>query len=187
MILNPRGTSGSGKSTVVRRLLPSYLGIQQIFEDGRRQPIATMYSKGLNGARPLFVPGHYNTACGGCDTIKTPDKVYELIRAAVKGEGCNVIFEGIIIQDDTRRLLELNAENPVNVIELSTPIEQCLAGIQSRRDARKDERPLNPKNTVGRAVRVHKICDKLRAGGLTIPYLDRDAAYLHCRALLGLS
>lgn len=191
-IINLRGTSGSGKSTVVRRVMAAYQpgGIEYVHQDGRRQPLAqrlfqlpTAIVNHYNGSRPLFVPGHYETPCGGCDTIKTPDQVYELIRGAI-AKGDDVIYEGIIVQDDTKRLLALHAEYPVNVIELATPIEDCLAGIQARRDARGDARPLDPKNTVERQNRVHKTCNKLRALGLNIPILGREEAYQACLDML---
>jgi len=183
IIINLRGTSGSGKSTVVRRLMDRYPDRLPNQEPDRRQPIS--YFCRRPGGRTLYVPGHYETACGGCDTIKTPDKVYALIEQAL-GQNMDVIYEGIIVQDDTRRLLELNARHPVTVIELSTSIVECLAGIQARRDERGDERPLNDKNTVDRAVRVHKTCQKLRGMGLEIPYLSRDEAFGYCEGLLDL-
>ena len=183
VIINLRGTSGSGKSHVVRRLVAHYKQQYHMFEDGRRQPLSTLHFNSPHLAGSLFVPGHYETPCGGCDTIKTPDRVYELVRTAIVADW-NVIYEGIIVQDDTRRLLELNAEHPVHVIELSTSLEACLLGIQERRDARGDTRTLNPKNTQDRAVRVHKICDKLRAQGLAVPILGREEAYTYCLELL---
>lgn len=180
-VINLRGTSGAGKSTVVRRLMEKFAPCEPIEEVGRRQPSGYMCQGGPG--RSLYVPGHYETPCGGCDTIKTPDRVYELVWSAA-ARGADVIYEGIIIQDDTKRLLALNEKHPVNVIELSTPIEECLEGIQQRRDARNDVRPLNPGNTISRALRVHRICDKLRAQGLEIPYLGREGAYQHCLKLL---
>ena len=183
VIINLRGTSGSGKSTIVRKLNGHYRTFYHIFEEGRRQPISTLYFNPVDLVGSLFIPGHYETACGGCDTIKTPDKVYELIRAAIVSNW-NIIYEGIIIQDDTRRLIELNAQYPVNIIELSTPIEDCLAGVQARRNARGDTRSLATKNTVDRFVRVHRTNDKLRSQGFVIPILGREEAHQYCLSLL---
>jgi len=185
-IINLRGTSGSGKSTVVRRVMESQRNagrpLLPLYEEGRRQPLAYR-TAGSVGPPTLFIPGHYATPCGGCDTIKTPDQVYELVRdAAARGD--NVIYEGIIIQDDTKRLLALNAEHPVHVIELTTGIMECLEGIQQRRNERGDARPLNSKNTIARLFRVHRICDKLRAQSLVIPELGREEAFQYCLRLL---
>lgn len=185
IIINLRGTSGSGKSTVVRRVAKMYDGgSDSYFEPPRIRPLHYVFKR-KDGGRPLWVLGHYATACGGCDTIKSPDEVYALVGDAV-ASGADVIYEGIIVQDDTRRLLELNARHPVSVVELTTPIEECLLGIQNRRDARKDARPLNPKNTTDRFRRVHNTCEKLRREhGVSVYPGNREEAYHYCLGLLG--
>ncbi len=154
------------------------------FEPNRRQPIWTLLQH--YSVPHLMVLGHYETPCGGCDTIKTTDHVYSLVRHGVE-KGYNILYEGIMVQDDTRRILELASEYPdVHVIGLTTPVEECLAGVQARRDARGDERPLDPKNTVNRAKTVRRTCEKLRAAGMDVQFLDREAAYQYCVEALGI-
>lgn len=186
-VINLRGTGGSGKSTVVRRIMALATTKIPSFEPERRQPIG--YFIHFKTPPNLYIPGHYETACGGCDTIKTPDRVYELVRYAVN-MGLNVLYEGIIVQDDIKRCLDLNRElrarrqNGVLVIELDTKIDDCLAGIQARRDERGEAKPLNPKNTVDRMQRVHRSCFKLRDAGVNVLRLSREAAYEKCVELL---
>jgi len=99
----------------------------------------------------------------------------------------HVLFEGIMFQDGAlQRFLTFNRMNSnVVVIELTTPIQDCIAGVQKRRDEREDKRPLNPKNTIARAERVRKNCSRLRDAGLKVPKLDSEGAYLLCLQLLG--
>lgn len=186
MIVNIRGTGGAGKSEIVRRVMAFFPSINPSFIDGRRQPFG--YACHREGGKTLWVPGHYETPCGGCDTVKTPDQVYASVIENVQ-EGNDVIFEGIIIQDDIRRCIDLHRKFPgqVLVIELTTPIEVCLAGIQSRRDGRGDERPLDPKNTVSRAKRVKSRCAALRDSGVMVLKSDRESGYRAACDQLGLS
>lgn len=148
--------------------------------DGRRQPQAYELLRTALGdnAKPLYVIGHYETACGGGDTIKTPAEVFDLARKAAE-TGSDVLFEGIISQDDTTRTIELARTHDVRVIFLNTPLAECLAGIQARRDERGDDRPLNPKNTESRMKRCQSHYSKLRDAGLKVEKLSREAAYLN--------
>jgi thymidylate kinase len=178
-----RGTGGSGKSTLVRRIMDLYAAKAPTHVEGRRQPEGYLLSD--EGRRCLYVPGHYATPCGGCDTIKTPERVYELVREAV-AMGCDVLYEGIIVQDDVRRAVELYQSNPpVHVIGLTTPVEVCLAAIGDRRTQRGDPRPLNPKNTTNRARTCERGLVRLEEAGVPVWRLDREAAFAKVRELLG--
>ena len=180
--INIRGTGGSGKSTVVKRIMELYGAHRRPeFVDGRKRPIR--YQLGGLPA-PLVVLGHYETACGGCDTIKTVDQVYQEVRGALE-INCHVLYEGIMCQDDVRRAVELSKEHKLHVIRLSTPIEECLAGIRARREARGEEKPLNEKNTRGRYESVIRTCARLVAQGVSVEVLDRETAFVRVRELLG--
>lgn len=208
VVVNLRGTGGSGKSTVVRRVMGRYLSRMPLTEPGRRQPVG--YVLEAPDAVPLYVVGHYETACGGCDTIKTVDRVYEMVSAVLRDGGHDVLYEGIMVQDDVRRAVELDqrlkreygcngdqcavcqddqegCHKPgLHVILLSTPIEECLAAIRARRLERGDERPLSEKNTRERARRQEGVRGRLRDAGVSVERLDRSAAYLRVCALLRL-
>lgn len=180
-----RGTGGSGKSTVVRRIMTLYKEEEPIRREGRKQPLYYVLSR--PGGRQLAVIGHYETACGGCDTIKTPDEAYQLVRDNLE-LGRDVVYEGIIIQDETGRLAALHRQigDNLHVIALSTPVEECLKSIQQRRDERGEEKPLNEKNTRDRAKRLQSGMAKVRFLGIRTYTLDREAAFAKCRELLGL-
>lgn len=190
VIINLRGTNGSGKSTVVTRIMTLYSHrVPLKIEGTRKRPVGYALTD-PSAVRPLFVPGHYETACGGCDTIKTVDQVYHDVRSHCGIH--DVLYEGIMVQDDVRRAVELNNDicrlsgNSLTVIRLATPIADCLAAIQARRDARGETKPLNPKNTVDRNKRLGSALHRLRANGVRVEELDREGAYLRCAELLGL-
>lgn len=193
MIIQLRGTSGSGKSHIVRDVLARMTNKIKFREDGRRQPIG--YA-GMIAGRTVAVPGHYETACGGCDTIPDLTKVFKVVEDAAR-QAPMVLFEGLLASEDTRRTIELTDRlgaigndlglmgHQLVIINIITPLEDCLAGIQKRRDDRGDGRPLNPKNTSTRIGTINRACSKLSDQGLHVFYLDREAAALKVRELLG--
>lgn len=201
IVINIRGTGGSGKSTLVRSVVAGYPEHARIMQEKRRQPLATCHwfkdarrldGSGLYEERPdsLLVPGHYETACGGCDTIKTVDAVYEMVRAASLVDGNSVLYEGIMVMDDVTRAVALDADlkrvgSRLVVVYLNTPIEECLAGIRARREAGGNEKPLSEKNTRDRMARQVKILQRLRDAGVEVKRLSRDEGLTEVRRLLG--
>lgn len=198
LAINIRGTGGSGKSTLVKRIMELHKGSSPQLVDGRKRPIGTFHwitKEGQSMGLPvdLFVPGHYETACGGCDTIKTPEQVYELVRENTR-QSINVLYEGIMVMDDVTRAVALDkqlrdptgiASGQLYVIWLNTPIEVCLAAIRDRRAARGDERPFSEKNTRQRYERCLRGLQRLEASGVRVERLDREQAFLRVRELLG--
>lgn len=184
MIINIRGTGGSGKSTLVRTIMDSYESREGVFVEGRRRPIGYLLQRS-KGNHPLWVVGHYETACGGGDTISKPSEVFSSAEEYA-GRNCDVLFEGIISQDDTTRTVELHRKFPgqLVVLFLTTPLSDCLVGIQSRRDERGDDRPLNPKNTANRVNGLVKRGAKLKDAGVSVLRVSRDEALAFCREKL---
>lgn len=198
-VINLRGTSGAGKSTVVTRVMALYPERVPVPRPKGKRPAAYVLRR--PGAPPLFVPGHYETACGGCDTLKTVDEVYTMVRGAVEA-GSDVLYEGIMVQDDLRRAVALDqwvklrnmvppdggSEDPegIHVIRLTTPIELSLAAVRARREARGETKPLNEKNTRARHETQVRMVGRLITAGVAVDELDREQAYARVCALLGL-
>lgn len=166
MIINLRGTNGSGKSTVVTRIMEKYGVSVPIFINGRKRPLGYIVSpRGSLGQFPsLYIPGHYETVCGGCDTLKTVDQVYNLVNKA-SSQGLHVLYEGIMVGDDVKRAVTLSKITELHVILLITPIAH-LDNFE----------PSDPKNTINR----------LQSAGVKVHRLDRESAFLKCRELLGI-
>lgn len=184
MIVNIRGTSGSGKSTLIRQVMERYGGTRiRVKEPNRKQPLA--YWLVRDGVPQLAVLGHYETPCGGCDTINGLDAIYELVRK-YHDQHFNVLYEGLIVCSDVRRAVELHKDGlPFTVIFLGTPLEKCIESVNERRRAKKaDAEPVNPGNTIAK----HKMCGstlpKFTAAGVDTRLLDREAALVTVLDLL---
>lgn len=173
MILNIRGTSGSGKTTLVRAIMAGYEKHIDHHRYGRRQPIYVECYNERMQSWPLYVLGHYNTPCGGCDTITKLDDVFELAKAlAEKG---NVLMEGLLLSGEVHRTVNLDGQHGFKVLKLSTPVEQCIRNVEARRKARGDDRPLNPRNTILKFKTVESVCKRLANAGVPLVVGDYEA------------
>jgi hypothetical protein len=125
----------------------------------------------------------------------------------------DVLFEGLLIAADVNRTVALHqvARRGMEVVSLTTPLEQCLADVNGRRRAAHQRRvealqaenavlaeqgrklrPLpeergdvNPANTTSKHRGVQQSLARLRAAGVPVSELDRDAAFERIATLLG--
>lgn len=184
MITNIRGTHGSGKSTIVRRLLDQLPEVMVYRRPDRKRPLAY-----IAVPEKLVILGHYETPCGGCDSIPKTDEVFELIQQ-YHTQKYDVLFEGILAQHATPRLLQLaKSAVPVTAIILTTPLITCLEAVRQRREERGVTAPLKT-DTRGRTNiekeyhSVRNAIPRLKAAGIRVLELDRDAAFQHCEELV---
>lgn len=188
MIFNIRGTSGSGKSTIIRKVMESFPLKTPTRIEGRKQP--TGYWLGSEAdPRILYVPGHYETACGGCDTLPGYDVIFDLVRTTAK-IGKHVLFEGLLVSEETKRTLDLHETvGPLLVLHLQTDVLTCLESIKERRAARGDTRELKPDNTVNRVRTIMRCCDwpgeALHADSWRPSFERHPGGGCHPRPLLG--
>jgi len=169
-VVNLRGTSGSGKTFIVKHVMSCYEDKLPHYIVGRKQPIGyTLRNQKVDsgtcmlclpnddgvsknpycpvcrgtGSRqfpPLFVAGHYEGACGGCDNLSQGlDYIYELIHQALEREE-DVIFEGLIVASDWRRCVELRRKSLLLIIGLDTSLEECNRSVDARRAERAERR-----------------------------------------------
>lgn len=158
--VNLRGTSGSGKTTIVRNIL-----MQQGWHTINAQGKIWGYA---NPELRWIIIGSYENTCGGCDTIRTQQEVEDRIEYCLN-QGYNVLFEGLLISTLTSRWLELakRVSDRANVLfyYLDTPIEECLRRIDLRRKSAGNFKELNPKNTVDRVKAIDSTYKKLSQAG----------------------
>lgn len=181
MIINVRGTSGSGKSTLVRAVIETYAVRVPIMVPGRKRPLCyRLWREEQSGPPDLVVLGHYETACGGCDTIATTQETFDLALEAHYSLGAHVLYEGLLISADVKHTTELGRNvgfDELLVVALDTSLEECLASVNSRRAARDATLPpVNPKNTESKWKGVRSSTPKLQEAGVQVEVLDRDAA-----------
>lgn len=193
MIINLRGTSGSGKSTLTRALMDRYPIKTRVKIAGRKQPIGYILNGaergGRSGAQPgvpyedlpqLYIPGHYETPCGGCDTITSMDTIYEHVTKAA-AQGMDVFFEGLLLSSEFNRTLALaerfGRENLL-VIGLDVELQECLDSVNGRRRAKRGEDApgVNPKNTESKWKATRSVIAKLEAHQVRCEWQGREGA-----------
>jgi hypothetical protein len=184
VIINIRGTSGSGKSSLVRRIMGLFT-MEEVMKPPRRKPIG-YHGVNDNGVT-LWTVGHYETDCGGCDTIVSLDEVYSEVRDAAD-KGFNVLYEGIMASGEFRRCVQLYRDGyKVHAIALDTPMTDCLKAIQERRDARGDIRPFDPTRTIRRSREVSSMMEHLRVCHVPTQWLTRQEAFNTVKQMLGVT
>jgi thymidylate kinase len=180
MIINIRGTSGSGKSTLVRNVTALYQARFPVKVVGRKQPIGYIHQCGTG--KSLAVVGHYETDCGGCDTIANMDEIYDKVREA-HAAGMDVLYEGLLISADANRVIALHTDGlPVRVIALNTPLDVCLASVNHRRrntamiKGKEYKGDVNPKNTTSKFAGVKSSLKRIEAAGIPNSWESRESA-----------
>jgi hypothetical protein len=169
MIVNIRGTHGSGKSTIVKKILEKFEAVELPIGEG---PKLAGYLVKLAPKQRLYVVGPYRTACGGCDAIQPYDLIWPRVLAyAKKG---HVLFEGALVSSSVGNIgRAMAARKDCVVAFMDTPLQECLDRIARRRAARGDDRPLNPKNTTSKFEGIVRSRPQLEALGLrcvTVPH-----------------
>lgn len=156
MIIQIRGTSGSGKTWVMRQVMNQLGPWKPQYTEGRRKPL--YYSNVLGVA----VLGHYEATCGGCDNIGSAAQVYQLIQR-LTGNHRVILCEGLLLSEDVKWTSQLD---DVRVIYLVTPIEKCIELIKQRRANAGNAKPLNEHNTRNRVAVIERSRVKLLDAGV---------------------
>lgn len=187
MIINIRGTSGSGKSTLVRAIMDLYPHRLPRHVEGRKRPLYYLLARPAPHSQTLAVIGHYETPCGGCDTITNVDQVYEEVRRQHEA-GHDVLFEGLLISAEQRRTIQMHRDGlPLLVAAIDIPLEECLASVNARRAARNPELgEVNPKNTTSKWKAVRSCMRKFGAEGIQTFSGSRAVVLEHLLLDLGL-
>jgi hypothetical protein len=174
MIINPRGTSGSGKTTIIRGIMDHYPAVIPIFDnENQRKPIGYQLTSHPD-IKSTYVVGSYENVCGGCDSIKTQDEICDRVRRfAPLG---HVLVEGLLMSHSFSRYralaLELKPITDYVFAFLDTPLPLCIERIQSRRDARGATTPLNTTNTTQKWHDNRRVFQKLKESGMDARWLD---------------
>jgi ABC-type dipeptide/oligopeptide/nickel transport system ATPase component len=137
MIISIRGTSGSGKSHLARRIMAMYPGQQDVMAPKRKKPIMSVFTRDPPTGAILVVLGHYQIANGGIDTIGDLNDVYNTIRTvastSITTGAMDVLYEGMNMGDGTTNFMQLVREgHDARIVHLTTPLEQCVEGVRAR-------------------------------------------------------
>lgn len=162
MIIQIRGTSGSGKSTAMRAVMDRIGGPwKPVKVDGRKRPLYYQLAK----ASPrILILGHYESACGGCDTIGSAAKVYDLTRELTRltRPPFVILQEGLLLSEDVKWTLQMP---DVHTLFLTTPLDRCLSQIKGRRAEAGNDKPLDESNTTHRVKVIERARRRLVEAG----------------------
>jgi hypothetical protein len=159
LVVQIRGTSGSGKTTAVRSVMETTGDWSAVRAPGRKRPL---YYLSASEWPPTAVLGHYETPTGGCDTVGSARAVYELIQSLPPTVE-NVLCEGLLLSEDVKWSSRLPS---LRVLFLTTPAGECLEHVKSRREARGNLTELDPHNTVNRVGVIERARVKLISAGV---------------------
>jgi thiamine pyrophosphate-dependent acetolactate synthase large subunit-like protein len=184
MIINIRGTSGTGKSTIVRAIMAHYDTRMKVRVEGRKQPLGYICHK--HNHPSLAVVGHYETACGGCDTISPLDRIYELVEQSAQ-RNYDVLYEGLLISAEVNRAVDLASRHDLVVMHLDVPLDVCVDSINQRRWAKNpDKPPVNPRNTEQKHKGTKRAVERLAEAGVECHSGGRDVILELIERKLGL-
>lgn len=187
MIIQVRGTHGSGKTTTVREVMKRFECKPHSIE-GRKRPIGyeCVYKTGKPGKDDvyLWVPGSYENATGGCDTISEIEVIYGIVKQQAEA-GFHVLFEGILAQHSAPRVLELVDVHHYLGIVLTTPLELCVERTNQRRAERGKEKLEDDSNIRKEWKSVRSSMDTLRRKGANVVEMDVASAVARILQELG--
>lgn len=175
MIINIRGTHGSGKSTAVRRILGKFHTLP-ICDILTRKVLG--YRVHLPNGQTLGVVGNYSNACGGADGIQPYSAVWPRVKFFADTEN-HVLFEGALISTTYGSIGEAaDAYGEGFVFAfMDTPLDVCVARVNQRR-ATAGKPPLpDTKNIDSKWATIRRLHGKLGDG--TIVTANRNVLINH--------
>lgn len=130
MLVNVRGTNGSGKSTAVRHLLNRYGMEDKIEQLGWRKNGPKVVGYRLPGN--LIVAGRYEYfQMGGLDGFKYAPMWEELLPGFAE-EADYMVFESILISGNVGRARDLASKYPCIFAFMDTTADECISRIYAR-------------------------------------------------------
>jgi thymidylate kinase len=181
VIINVRGTSGSGKTTAVRTFLNANhrkLYHTVTSEKGKSKEKLMGYRINIPYLEyPTFLIGPYENVCGGLDGVGTQENAAGLITGAYLANG-NVLCEGLLLSSVSsgatvpKAMIATAGVHRVIFAFMDTPIETCIERVKQRRLERGDERPLDETNTRKKFEDCQAAAQRLRDEGCRVEMLN---------------
>lgn len=169
MFISIRGTSGSGKTTVMRAVMSALGSWQSIHAPERRKPL---YYSLKDSAVPVLVMGHYESICGGCDNIGSAKACYELARGLLDVDPRRIVLgEGLLLSEDVIWTLKLQ---PAKCAYLHTNEQECLRRVGQRQQEAGRE-PIDPERVIRKLT--------TRVGTIERARVRLEAAGICCRRM----
>lgn len=197
LVINPRGTSGAGKTWLVREVMAASrragAAATPLHREGRTRPIGWRFASSPD-RRPLAIVGHYETTRGGTDTIpRTDGGLDEAFRLAdaLAGDGHDVLMEGYQLSGEIERTVALAQAqrargDRLHVLWLDVPLEVCVRNVVARRRAGREAIPAIEQTARTGHEALTAACLALQGAGVPVDRLETAAALQRTLALLGL-
>lgn len=180
-IVQLRGPSGAGKTTVMRRvmeMLGTPVRVRPKDDPSRRSPSLLAWPD-----KRVVVIGHYDVLCGGCDTIKSRERPFELARQAAD-QGATVLLEGLFTTMEFHRTVALQNDGyERHDVFIRPPEAECRANVEARRVAQGKEIK-EQKQMAEYYRRVARTLERLQLAGLpNLTWLEGPTAEVGERAV----
>ena len=198
MIINIRGTNGSGKTHLARQLIGADAQpVDLVWYDAptKKAPDRKLSVEGWGQPDEFFAVGSYKQGCGGMDTIPSFDLQQQAVLRAARWEGLaghaprDIVCEGVLASTVAGSWLEFftklqstwkgvdPAHYRVLVAYLDTPLELCLERITARQIAAKGEAREIKTDLVANKIRaIEATREKFKAAGIMTVTLRHGSA-----------
>lgn len=178
VIVNIRGTSGSGKSTIAFEFLKRFPNEALTGKDGKIKGYRVNTAEaGLD--YDVFILGKYTTVCGGLDACPTQAEAGDLAVKAYE-QGGHVLAEGLLASAAGPKGAFTDAIYQTGAAIfaiLDTPLQVCLDRVRARRAAKGNNKPFNEKNTRDKWTQVHSTAKALHKLGYDVRAIDHTRAF----------
>jgi len=185
MIIQIKGTSGSGKSTGMVKFKDHVGGFEPRYLKGRKMPL--WYVRSNPKGKDTVILSHYESPCAGCDVFGSARIVYEVIEMFDLSK-YDLVFEGLMLSEDTKWALQMEKLLPKEThnIFLKTSIETCIDRIKKRRIEKGNTKPLDEANTRRRYEVINRARIKLDNEGINTYYVSGKRVPSLISKLLGI-
>ena len=158
VVISIRGSNGAGKTWVARKVMDRA-------EGDFMKKVTLKNGVLVNVYKNFVIIGSYDRVCGGCDTVKTPQLVWDAVVDCASHS--NVIYEGVIVGNVYEPTIVLNErlkmiDAKIVPVCLSTPFDQCVANVNARRAVegkppieKTDNILTNDKKNISSAKKLH--------------------------------
>ena len=182
MIINIRGTNGSGKSWLVHRIIQYMGGIKTVGRikqsKGKSIPAVSRCRKRVRGKRVYIIGVYSGSFGGGCDVISNQAIIYRL--AAKYSKRGHVILEGLLMSGMCGSLIQISKEIKAEVVwaVLDTPFEMCYTATLLRRHTKGNFQFLDVhKHMIRKHMSVISTAKTALGEGQHVEVLSRQGAF----------
>lgn len=179
MIINIRGTSGSGKTWAVRAAMEHMdplVVMPPIITEVKGKKRKTIVNYTHYNMQPVYFLGDYTQAlCGGTDTIHSQDMICSLVRHFSRFG--HVIYEGLLASHLFARYAALYEEltgfgEQFVFCFMDTPFEVCVERVLQRRKDAGNDKPFNSDNTLAKYKATNGCQQRMMNAGYWVEMLD---------------